>query len=451
MMRRMFVIAVSVCMFLVTLGTTASAATQLEPIKAVLNSQLQFKIDGNAWSPPVAPIIYDSTTYLPVRAVANALGVDIKYEASSSSIIIVSGKSEAKEKIAADPIARSNKLEPIKAQLNRKLKFQIDGEVWEPTAVPITYNSTTYLPVRALSGALGLDIKYDGANKMISVQTGGTSPNPKPVAKKMLFDTRYETGGYTMYSGTSSFLTFAGQKYSKVLHSPEPYVNMYVYPEGAYSTLRLNIASTEKAVVTFKDSKDKVLNSVIIPKGLVSPVELDVKGISGEQYVTVYVVPFYDNHDGGDVYIFDTSYYGNHALGGAVIPASPKTLPLFESQYSTGGYIEHHNESGQTEYNGVKYGRVLYSPAQYQNFYIYPKGEYKTFVLNLGVTEDAVVKFKNEKDVVLKTVNVVKGPVATIELDVAKFTGEQYVTVYIEPVDDELEGEIYILDTSYYK
>ncbi|WEK55109.1 MAG: copper amine oxidase N-terminal domain-containing protein [Candidatus Cohnella colombiensis] len=433
------------------MGAVASASGSSESVDAVLNNKLQFKIDGAEWTPTAAPISYNGTTYLPVRAISVALGLDIKFEASTNSIIIVNGKNSNEASATTTNSTADARNLPIKATLNRSLKFQINGESWTPTADPISYKNTTYLPVRALSNALGLDIKFNPASNLIAIQNGEGTNTPVSKNIKPLFETQYESGGYTLHTGSSNKLTFNGKKYSKALYSDTPYVNMYVYPKGAYSTLTLHIASMEQAIVKFKNDKDEVLKSVTIPKGKLSPVELDVSKIKDDHYVTVSVVPFYNNHDEGAVYIFDTSFYSNEPVGKAVIPDFPKTLALFDSQYEIGGYTANTSESSKIEFNGQKYDKVLHSPGEWVNFYIYPKGEYKTFVLQIAATEDSIVVFRDEKDTIFKTATIVKNEVTAIELDVSKFTGEKYVTIHVKPANDGFEGEVYVFDTSTYK
>lgn len=72
-------------------------------------------------------------------------------------------------------------LQKITAYLNGKLDIQVNGSHF--TAMdgngnklsPITYNNTTYLPVRAVSDALNVPIVYDAATQQIRISTGTTA------------------------------------------------------------------------------------------------------------------------------------------------------------------------------------------------------------------------------------------------------------------------------------
>lgn len=71
-------------------------------------------------------------------------------------------------------------MEKITAYLNKGITFKLNGSTWTPkdsngkVIYPITYNNTTYLPVRAVSEATGIKINWDGKTQTISMETGGS-------------------------------------------------------------------------------------------------------------------------------------------------------------------------------------------------------------------------------------------------------------------------------------
>ncbi|WP_440112854.1 stalk domain-containing protein [Paenibacillus sp. QZ-Y1] len=75
-------------------ATGVFAGTQLEKISAYLNHGISFKVDGAAYSPTdgngqkLAPITYNNSTYLPVRAIADALHVPVSYDGKKGQVII---------------------------------------------------------------------------------------------------------------------------------------------------------------------------------------------------------------------------------------------------------------------------------------------------------------------------------------------------------------------------
>ena len=73
---------------------SAYAAANVEPIRAFFNRDISFVLNGERWEPKdasgktVSPIIYQGTTYLPVRVLAEALKIPIKYDAAGPTIYI---------------------------------------------------------------------------------------------------------------------------------------------------------------------------------------------------------------------------------------------------------------------------------------------------------------------------------------------------------------------------
>lgn|GEM_PF-2575055 len=80
-------------------------------------------------------------------------------------------------------------LTPISgAVLNDQLGFQLDGKTVVPVGgagtpvLPISYNGTTYLPVRAVSYLLGLGIDWDGATNTVVINSTTSNAAPKATA-----------------------------------------------------------------------------------------------------------------------------------------------------------------------------------------------------------------------------------------------------------------------------
>jgi micrococcal nuclease len=87
----------------------------------------------------------------------------------------------------------------------RDIKINIDGTLITPkdvdgnTVEPFIYNGTTYLPVRAVSGALGLDVAWDNDTSTVSLKT--QEAPPAAVSYKVL----------RVVDGDTFTITFNGQ------------------------------------------------------------------------------------------------------------------------------------------------------------------------------------------------------------------------------------------------
>lgn len=73
----------------------------------------------------------------------------------------------------------------IVAQLDPTIKVTLNGKAVEmksedgQTVNAVVYNGTTYLPVRAISNALGMKVEWDQANRTVVLNASGTSNVPQ--------------------------------------------------------------------------------------------------------------------------------------------------------------------------------------------------------------------------------------------------------------------------------
>lgn len=77
----------------ISIGTVGAAAAD-EEIKAFLSYSLKIKLNGSEYAPvnedgtPMYPITYKGRTYLPVRALANALSVAVDYDSETHTVYL---------------------------------------------------------------------------------------------------------------------------------------------------------------------------------------------------------------------------------------------------------------------------------------------------------------------------------------------------------------------------
>ena len=123
----------------------------------------------------VNPFILSGTTYLPLRAVASALGLEVDWEQETQTIYLRSGG----EKQTAAGHANTAAAYTAKATLRYPgIRIILDGRVLVPrdvngTAVdPFVIDGTTYLPIRAVASALGLEVDWDDATLTVLLTSG---------------------------------------------------------------------------------------------------------------------------------------------------------------------------------------------------------------------------------------------------------------------------------------
>lgn len=155
MKRKIVMSAVLSVVIVASMSIGAFAATGLEEISAYLNKGLGIKLNGQAWQPKdedgneLYPITYNGSTYLPVRAVGEALGIPIGYDGNTNTVLIGEGVGESAKSADSGTVGKSRS---NPAPIGTKVNFSLDGAL------------------ESYSGTLSVDqvIRGEEAWKMIS-------------------------------------------------------------------------------------------------------------------------------------------------------------------------------------------------------------------------------------------------------------------------------------------
>ena len=149
---------------------TVSAAITYRGISIIVNGTKIVPQDANG--NPVEPFIMDGTTYLPVRAIAGALGLDVSWNGATSTVILTSGG----ETICGSGRALATNGTKRVDITYRDIAIEYNGDrIYATTAdgnpvEPFIMDGTTYLPVRGVANALGLDVSWDGATSTVTLE-----------------------------------------------------------------------------------------------------------------------------------------------------------------------------------------------------------------------------------------------------------------------------------------
>ncbi len=158
---------------------TQNVAINYRAIKLVLNGERIVPCDGAGTT--VEPFIMSSTgtTYLPLRAVAQALGLNVKWDGAANTVTLSSG---GNVKTGAGPEGASFGQQYVGITY-RNIKIFLNGEELslvnangdkvEPFI--LNSNSSVYLPLRVIGEALGLKVGWDGATSTVSLEGGDES------------------------------------------------------------------------------------------------------------------------------------------------------------------------------------------------------------------------------------------------------------------------------------
>ena len=141
----------------------------------------------------VDPFIIDGTTYLPVRAISEALGKEVSWDASTYSVHIKdSDNSKSGATYSGDRTPREYQKN---ATLNyNNISIYINEKQIEPKDVsgnivePFIIDGTTYLPVRAVAQAFEKNVDWNGESKTVFITSVNKIANVKGVAIKIIND-----------------------------------------------------------------------------------------------------------------------------------------------------------------------------------------------------------------------------------------------------------------------
>ncbi|GAA3400188.1 stalk domain-containing protein [Paenibacillus hodogayensis] len=93
-MRKKLIASVAGISLLLGASAGVYAGANLETIQAYLNHTLTVKVNGvpaqlnDEQGNAIVPITYQGSTYLPVRAIANALGVAVDYDVATTTVLL---------------------------------------------------------------------------------------------------------------------------------------------------------------------------------------------------------------------------------------------------------------------------------------------------------------------------------------------------------------------------
>lgn len=127
----------------------------------------------------VYPVFYEGTNYLPIRAVSSLFNVEIKWDGQKSTIYLGEGEvDKSASKTDINSVTEENV--DITALVNQEIKVIYNGEVQEfykqvgetkERVYPISYEGTTYLPIRNITELFDGVIEWDGTNKIIKIDS----------------------------------------------------------------------------------------------------------------------------------------------------------------------------------------------------------------------------------------------------------------------------------------
>ena len=131
------------------------------------------RADGSA----AFALVYEDSTYLPLRAIGEALGKNVNWDEDTKTITL-EGKRETKD---SSNKAVEDKAKNISVQVRKDFTIVIDGkeETFKTSAgkriYPLLYDGSTYLPLRAIGQIMDKTVEWDNDTKTVTLTSDGFS------------------------------------------------------------------------------------------------------------------------------------------------------------------------------------------------------------------------------------------------------------------------------------
>ena len=118
-------------------------------------SNISLQINGSEISAEVPPTIIDGRTMVPVRAIFEAVGANIDFDAETKTITAKKGETTVNMTVGANAVTVNNK------------EVQLD-------APAVIVNGRTLAPARFVAETFGYTVQWDSENKIVKI-IGGES------------------------------------------------------------------------------------------------------------------------------------------------------------------------------------------------------------------------------------------------------------------------------------
>lgn len=175
-MKRKIAILLAVVMMLSSTAFAATPATRTVTaektvsVTIYIDSDFQIFVDENRQA--VYPIIYNGTTYLPIRAIGGVMGKTVSWDSATKSIQLITPETPLTP-VDSSGVQWGGSDEKISVTISPDITVYIDGvlqtfkDVNGQVVYPISYNGTTYLPIRAIAGIMGKKVIWDQESQRI--------------------------------------------------------------------------------------------------------------------------------------------------------------------------------------------------------------------------------------------------------------------------------------------
>lgn len=163
-----------------TANVLAASATT---VSATLSPDITVKVDGvtqtffTVSGTQVHPVLYNGTTYLPVRAIGELMGKNVNWDQNTLTVTLSGRRTTAATTGARDVNPQQ---QTIQAELRPDFTIIVDGATRTFTdangsrVYPVLYQGSTYLPVRAIGELMGKSVNWDGVTRTVTLSASSS-------------------------------------------------------------------------------------------------------------------------------------------------------------------------------------------------------------------------------------------------------------------------------------
>ncbi|MBS5145021.1 MAG: PepSY domain-containing protein [Butyricicoccus pullicaecorum] len=215
-----------------SLSGIASASTA---VTAQLDPNVTVQIDGtartffNAQGKEVHPIVYQGTTYLPLRSMGELLNKNVDWNAATNTVTLGGTRTTGNPTGVPDTAARPT---AISFEISPEITVIIDGsartfyDAAGKQVAPAVYNGSIYLPIRSIGEIMNKTVSWDAATQTVILSgtsggivtdydtSGGTTVTPPSQPSQPT--TPPTTAGVTLEQAKQTALQHAGKIASPV-------------------------------------------------------------------------------------------------------------------------------------------------------------------------------------------------------------------------------------------
>ncbi len=150
-------------------------AARLRPDVAIVIDgvkQTFYNVNGQQ----VHPILYEGTTYLPVRAIGELMGKNVDWNEDTKTVSLGGARTTPAASGTPDAQARA---QDITVEVRDDFTVVVDGtartfaDAKGQAVYPVLYNGSTYLPVRAVGELMGKSVAWESVSNTVTL-SGGT-------------------------------------------------------------------------------------------------------------------------------------------------------------------------------------------------------------------------------------------------------------------------------------